>query len=372
MKPICQIKSSSPKNSPRKQSSRSSSKRSLGKLESSAHNARWWKAMAGFAELKVPDENLPSSKIFKSSPVKSRQQFVSPPLEASSSSVALESANPVELSRPDALTLYMRAVGEVPLLKPDQEVALADRIRGGDDAAREHMIRANLRFVIKIAREYEHLGMPLLDLINEGNIGLMLAVDRFDPRRGAKLTTYSVLWIRQSIRRALASQGKTIRMPVYAVDQVYHLGRAEMRLRGELGRDATDAELAAVLQLSAERIGELRLAAIRPTSLDAPMGDDGTNRLADMVADENAEVPGSGMDKDVSFEILREVLPKLPPREATILRMRFGLEGGVEKTLEEIGVMMRLTRERIRQLQNAALVRLRRLMEERDCISTTA
>ena len=328
--------------------------------------------MAGFAELQVPGEPLPAGKDFKPTSVKFPKPCVSPLVEASSSSKACEPTIPTELSRPDALTLYMRAVGEVPLLKPGEEVALADRIRAGDDAAREHMIRANLRFVIKIAREYEHLGMPLLDLINEGNIGLMLAVDRYDPRKGAKLTTYSVLWIRQSIRRALASQGKTIRMPVYAVDQVYHLGRAEMRLRGELGRDATDAELGAVLQLSAERIGELRLAAIRPTSLDAPMGEDDTNRLADVVADENAEVPGSGMDKEISFEILREVLPKLPPREASILRMRFGLEGGVEKTLEEIGVMLRLTRERIRQLQNAALVRLRRLMEERDCISTTA
>ena len=328
--------------------------------------------MAGFAELQVPGEPLPACKSLEPSPEKSPKAIASPSVEALSSLVAADPKVSKEYSRPDALTLYMRAAGEVPLLKPEQEVALADRIRGGDDAAREHMIRANLRFVIKIAREYEHLGMPLLDLINEGNIGLMLAVDRFDPRKGAKLTTYSVLWIRQSIRRALASQGKTIRMPVYAVDQVYHLGRAEMRLRGELGRDATDAELGAVLQLSAERIGELRLAAIRPCSLDAPMGDDDTNRLADVVADENAEVPGCALDNEFSFEILREVLPKLPPREAFILRMRFGLEGGVEKTLEEIGAMMRLTRERIRQLQNAALLRLRRLMEERDCISTTA
>ena len=204
--------------------------------------------------------------------------------------------------------------------------------------------------------------MPLLGLINEGNMGLMLAVDRFDPRKGAKLTTYSALWIRQSIRRALASQGKTIRMPVYAVDQVYHLGRAEVRLRERFGREATETELATELNLKVERIGELRTAAVRPASLDAPIGDDETSRLADVVADENAEVPGSSLDKEASFEILREVLPKLPPR----------LEGGVEKTLEEIGAMMRLTRERIRQLQNVALTRLRRLMEKRDCVSTVA
>ena len=283
-----------------------------------------------------------------------------------------ESLPTADRARPDALALYMRAVGEVPLLTPAQEIELAARIRSGDAAARDWMIRANLRFVIKVAREYENLGMPLLDLINEGNMGLMIAVDRFDPRKGAKLTTYAVLWIRQKIRRALASQGKTIRMPVYAVDQIYHLGRAEMRLREEFGRDATETELAAELGLTSDRIGELRIAATRPASLDAPLGDDDSSRLADVVADENAELPGFNLDKEDSFELLNEVLPKLPPREAAILRLRFGLEGGVEKTLEEIGALMRLTRERIRQLQNIALIRLRRLMEERDCVSTAA
>ncbi len=165
-----------------------------------------------------------------------------------------------------------------------------------------------------------------------------------------------MLWIRQSIRRALASQGKTIRMPVYAADQIYHLGRDEMRLREQLGRDATETELAAELGLKSDRIGELRIAAIRPASLDAPLGDNDSSRLADVVADENAELPGFNLDKEGSFELLNEVLPKLPPREAAIIRLRFGLEGGVEKTLEKIGALMRLTRERIRQLQNVALI----------------
>lgn len=272
----------------------------------------------------------------------------------------------------DALSMYMRAVGEVPLVTPKEEVTLAARIRGGDDQAREHLIRANLRFVIKIAREYEHLGLPLLDLINEGNIGLMLAVDRFDPRKGAKLTTYSSWWIRQSIRRALASQGKTIRLPVYVVDQVYHLGKAETRLREELGREATPEELAEELKLSAHRVSELLTARVRPTSLDAPLGDDDSSRLADVVADENAEVPGQSLDQGTSLEMLRELLPKLPSREATILRLRFGLDGGVERTLEEIGALMRLTRERIRQLQNVALGKLRRMMQERDSVVVAA
>ena len=364
--------SSGRQNRQRQRISKFPAKRSAEQSESLKVGAQWWSAMVQINQPNAASAQLVTCDDFLKAAAREPKASSVTSADVATPSSDSEVVSSQERSRPDALTLYMRAVGEVPLLKPGQELELAARIREGDDAAREHMIRANLRFVIKIAREYEHIGMPLLDLINEGNMGLMLAVDRFDPRKGAKLTTYAVLWIRQSIRRALASQGKTIRMPVYAVDQVYHLGRAEVRLRECFGREATDTELGTELNLTAERIGELRTAAVRPASLDAPMGDDETSRLADVVADENAEIPGSSLDKEASFEILREVLPKLPPREADILRMRFGLEGGVEKTLEEIGAMMRLTRERIRQLQNVALVRLRRLMEKRDCISTAA
>ena len=364
--------SSGRQNRQRQRISKFPAKRSAEQSESLKVGAQWWSAMVQINQPNAASAQLVTCDDFLKAAAREPKASSVTSADVATPSSDSEVVSSQERSRPDALTLYMRAVGEVPLLKPGQELELAARIREGDDAAREHMIRANLRFVIKIAREYEHIGMPLLDLINEGNMGLMLAVDRFDPRKGAKLTTYAVLWIRQSIRRALASQGKTIRMPVYAVDQVYHLGRAEVRLRERFGREATDTELGTELNLTAERIGELRTAAVRPASLDAPMGDDETSRLADVVADENAEIPGSSLDKEASFEILREVLPKLPPREADILRMRFGLEGGVEKTLEEIGAMMRLTRERIRQLQNVALVRLRRLMEKRDCISTAA
>ena len=364
--------SSGRQNRQRQRISKFPAKRSAKQSESLKVGAQWWSAMVQINQPNAASAQLVTCDDFLKAAAREPKASSVTSADVATPSSDSEVVSSQERSRPDALTLYMRAVGEVPLLKPGQELELAARIREGDDAAREHMIRANLRFVIKIAREYEHIGMPLLDLINEGNMGLMLAVDRFDPRKGAKLTTYAVLWIRQSIRRALASQGKTIRMPVYAVDQVYHLGRAEVRLRECFGREATDTELGTELNLTAERIGELRTAAVRPASLDAPMGDDETSRLADVVADENAEIPGSSLDKEASFEILREVLPKLPPREADILRMRFGLEGGVEKTLEEIGAMMRLTRERIRQLQNVALVRLRRLMEKRDCISTAA
>ena len=272
----------------------------------------------------------------------------------------------------DLVTLYMRDAGKEPLLTAAEEVELADRIRDGDDAARDRMIRANLRLVIKIAREYEHLGLPLLDLVNEGNIGLMTAVDRFDPRKGAKFSTYSSLWIRQQIRRGVANQGKTIRLPINVVEKVYHLSQAAARFQGQFGRDASHEELAAELDMSPARVREIREAAVRPASLDAPLGIDDTNRLADVIAGENGERPDEQLEQKNSLELLREVLPKLPKRQANILNLRFGLDGSKAKTLEEIGVLMGVTRERIRQLQNLALFKLRRLMQQRDLIFVAA
>lgn len=285
---------------------------------------------------------------------------------------AAEPLPPSERESTTSLDLYLREVGQVALLKPAEEVALAKRVHAGDDAAREQMIKANLRLVVKIAKDYEHLGLPLLDLINEGNIGLMKAVERFDPAKGAKLSTYSSWWIRQQIRRALADQAKTIRLPVHVVDKIYHLGQAEMRLREEFGRDATDEELAEELEISPGRVAELRTAAIRPASLDAPLGDDDTSRLADVVRDENAENPYEETEEKADLTLLRELLGKLPKREEVILRNRFGLDGKNEKTLEEIGQKLGLTRERIRQLEAIALKRLRRMMEQRDTMLMAA
>ncbi len=263
-----------------------------------------------------------------------------------------------------ALDLYLREVGKVKLLTPKEEVELAARIKKGDEAAREQMIKANLRLVVKIAKDYEHIGLPLLDLINEGNIGLMKAVERFDPAKGAKLSTYSSWWIRQQIRRALADQAKTIRLPVHVMDKIYHLGQAEMRLRETLGREAPAQELAEELDITPTRLGELRTAAIRPASLEAPIGDDDTSRLADVVKDENAENPYAELEEKTDLARVRELIEKLPAREARILRLRFGLDGGNEKTLEQVGVKFGLTRERIRQLQTIALAKLRRMLVE--------
>ncbi len=259
--------------------------------------------------------------------------------------------------------LYVREVGQVGLLSRAEEVALAARIQRGDALAREHLIRANLRLVIKIARSYENLGMPLLDLINEGNLGLMKAVEKFDPAKGGKLSTYAALWVRQQIRRALASQGKTIRLPVHVADRIYHLSQAELRLRAQLGREATDEELAQKLNTTVARLGKLRRAAARPASLDAPLGDDGNSTMAEVLPDENAATPFEQMQHRTETALVRKLVENLPEREARILRLRFGLENGEEQTLETVGRKLRLTRERIRQIQNLALQKLREMFE---------
>jgi len=263
-----------------------------------------------------------------------------------------------------AITLYMREAGQVPLLTPEQEVELAARIKQGDEAAREHMIRANLRLVVKIAREYEGLGLPLLDLINEGNIGLMKAVERFDPAKGGKLSTYSSWWIKQSIRRALANQGKTIRLPVHVADKIYHMRLAELRLQEALGREPTEEELAQELKTTPRKVAALRSAAVRPASLDAPLGDEDSSRLGEVVPDESSPNPAEILERRTTAAKVLELVNRLPEREATILRYRFGLHGGPEKTLEEVGRKFGVTRERVRQLQNLALNKLRRMLEE--------
>jgi RNA polymerase primary sigma factor len=279
---------------------------------------------------------------------------------------------PYDRETRSSLDLYLREVGLVALLTVQEEIKLAARIKRGDAAAREQMIKANLRLVVKIAKDYDHLGLPLLDLINEGNIGLMKAVERFDPAKGAKLSTYSSWWIRQQIRRALADQAKTIRLPVHVVDKIYHLGRAELRLREVFGREATDEELAEELDVAPARVAQLRTVAIRPASLDAPLGDDDTSRLSDVVRDDNAENPYEEAEERADLNLVRELLPKLPRREEIILRHRFGLDGKNERTLEQIGSKLGLTRERIRQLQVIALDRLRKMMEQRDTMRLAA
>ncbi len=263
-----------------------------------------------------------------------------------------------------AIKLYLREIGQVKLLTPEEEIQLAARIKKGDKKAREQMIKANLRLVVKIARDYEGIGLPLLDLISEGNIGLMKAVERFDPAKGGKLSTYGSWWIKQSIKRALANQSKTIRLPVHLVDKISKMRRTAMRLQEELGREPTDEELGEELGISSSRVAQMRMAAIRPASLDAPIGDEDSNNFAEVVEDESADTPYEKLEEKTVTRMLQEMVKTLDHREATILRARFGLDGGPQKTLEEVGVKFGVTRERVRQIQNIALKKLRKMIEK--------
>ena len=263
-----------------------------------------------------------------------------------------------------AIKLYLREIGQVKLVTPQEEIELAAKIKKGNKAAREHMIKANLRLVVKIARDYEGIGLPLLDLISEGNIGLMKAVERFDPAKGGKLSTYGSWWIKQSIKRALANQSKTIRLPVHLVDKISKMRRTGMKLQEEFGREPTDEELAAELGTTAARVSQMRTASIRPASLDAPVGDDDSNSYSEIVEDTRAVNPYDELEDKTVTGMLQDMVKHLDAREATILRFRFGLDGGNEKTLEEVGEKFGVTRERVRQIQNLALRKLRKMIEK--------
>lgn len=262
-----------------------------------------------------------------------------------------------------ALNLYMREAVEVPLLTVAEENALAARIKKGDAVAREHMIRANLRLVVKIAKDYDGLGLPLLDLINEGNMGLMKGVERFDPSKGGKLSTYSSWWIKQSIKRALANQSKTIRLPVHLVDKISRMRRVAMELQELFGREATDEEIAEEMEVPLRKVRLWRRASLRTSSLDESLGDEDSSKLGDVVPDESCQTPYEDLESRTTHQLLQNSLHILDSREMTILRERFALDGGQEKTLDEIGQKFGVTRERIRQLQNIALAKLRKKIE---------
>jgi RNA polymerase primary sigma factor len=292
-----------------------------------------------------------------------------PPAGEESLPAAAEPQPPLERVRSSydgdtAIKLYLREIGQVKLLTPQEEIELAARIKKGDKKAREHMIKANLRLVVKIARDYEGIGLPLLDLISEGNIGLMKAVERFDPKKGGKLSTYGSWWIKQSIKRALANQSKTIRLPVHLVDKISRMRRTALKLQEVLGREPTDEELAEELHTTPGRIAQMRMASVRPASLDAPIGDEDSNVFSEIVQDENAFTPYEQLEGKTVSSMLHELVEKLDPREATILNYRFGLDGGLEKTLEEVGEKFAVTRERVRQIQNIALRKLRKMIEK--------
>ena len=264
------------------------------------------------------------------------------------------------------IKIYLREIGKTDLLTPEQEVELAERIKKGDPEARSHMIRANLRLVVKIAQDYANYGLPLLDLISEGNIGLMKAVERFDPNKGGKLSTYAAWWIKQSIKRALANQSKTIRLPVHMVDKISKMRRVAMAMSEELGREPTDDELSEEIGIDRAKLSQLKVASMRPASLDAPISEDDSTEFGEIVGDENAQTPFDLLSHKNMHGQLDGLLTVLDERERKIIDARFGLNGQKARTLEEVGQEFGVTRERIRQLQNIALRKLRRALQKKE------
>jgi RNA polymerase primary sigma factor len=266
----------------------------------------------------------------------------------------------------NSLKLYLREISKTPLLTVEEEIELADRIKNGDKDARSHMIRANLRLVVKIAQDYSGYGLPVADLISEGNIGLMKAVERFDPEKGGKLSTYAAWWIKQSIKRALANQSKTIRLPVHMVDKIAKMRRISTLLAEALGREPTDEELADEIGLPRRKMAMLKQASQRPTSLDAPINEGESTEFGDVIGDERATNPLDSLtDKNLHGE-LDGLLSVLDDRERRIIDERFGLNGKKPLTLEEVGREFGVTRERIRQLQNSALTKMRRALRKKE------
>lgn len=283
-----------------------------------------------------------------------------PDVEADSSYKAGSHA----LSETSAIKLYLHEIGKVPLLRQEEEIALARRILKGDDEARMQMINANLRLVVKIAHNYANFGLPLLDLISEGNIGLTKAVERFDPDKGGKLSTYAAWLIKQSIKRALANQSKTIRLPVHLVDKIARMRKLAASLAEDLGREATDDELAHEIGMPVNKLAHLKSVSVRPTSLDAPVGDGDTTEFGELVGDESAPNPFENLRSKSLIRDINTMVDQLDARKARIIRLRFGLEGDKPMTLEEVGDEFGITRERVRQLQNIAQKERQRSLHE--------
>lgn len=285
----------------------------------------------------------------------------------------------------NVVALYFKEVGSIPLLTREEELELARCCQRGRAAeeqlkkgipdhqtrqkllkemeeghrAREHLVKANSRLVVSVARKYQGREVPFADLIQEGNLGLMRAIERFDPERGYRFSTYAIWWIRQAVSRALAYQGRTIRLPSHVVEEITRLNRASRRLAKELGREPDEEELAEEMDISSERVADLTQVAAEPVSLDIPVGEEEMSSLAEFIEDEVTPPPTEEASQTLLEEQLEEALASLTPREAEVIRLRFGLDGGRSHTLKEVGEKVGLTRERVRQIQAEALRRLR-------------
>ncbi len=266
---------------------------------------------------------------------------------------------PEGVSVDDPVRMYLKEIGKVPLLSPDEEIELAKKIELGDEAAKKKLAEANLRLVVSIAKRYVGRGMQLLDLIQEGNLGLIKAVEKFDYRKGYKFSTYATWWIRQAITRAIADQARTIRIPVHMVETINRLVRTQRQLVQKLGREATPEELAKELDMPVDRVREIMKISQDPVSLETPIGEEEDSHLGDFIQDDNVEVPADAATYTLLHEQLMEVLSTLTEREQKVLRLRFGLDDGRPRTLEEVGRQFNVTRERIRQIEAKALRKLR-------------
>lgn len=259
----------------------------------------------------------------------------------------------------DPVRMYLKEIGKVPLLSPDEEIELAKKIELGDEEAKKKLAESNLRLVVSIAKRYAGRGMQLLDLIQEGNLGLIKAVEKFDYRKGYKFSTYATWWIRQAITRAIADQARTIRIPVHMVETINRLVRTQRQLVQKLGREATPEELAKELNMPVERVREIMKISQDPVSLETPIGEEEDSHLGDFIQDNNVEVPADAATYTLLHEQLMDVLSTLTEREQKVLRLRFGLDDGRPRTLEEVGRQFNVTRERIRQIEAKALRKLR-------------
>lgn len=273
--------------------------------------------------------------------------------------VEIELTVPEGIGLDDPVRMYLKEIGRVPLLTAEEEVALAQKIEDGDELSKRRLAEANLRLVVSIAKRYVGRGMLFLDLIQEGNLGLIKAVEKFDFRKGFKFSTYATWWIRQAITRAIADQARTIRIPVHMVETINKLIRISRQLLQELGREPTPEEIAEQMELPVERVREIMKIAQEPVSLETPIGEEEDSHLGDFIEDHEAPAPA----EEASFQMLKEqlegVLDTLTPREEKVLRLRFGLDDGRSRTLEEVGQVFGVTRERIRQIEAKALRKLR-------------
>ena len=266
-------------------------------------------------------------------------------------------------ARTDGLQTFLRDIGKVELLTAAQEVELSKRIERGDERAKRHMIEANLRLVVSIAKRYNNQGLPLLDLIQEGTIGLVRATEKFDHRKGFKFSTYATWWIRQSVSRALADKARTIRMPVHIVERLNKIVRSERKLRAELYRQPTSLEIAIDADLEQEEVERIMRIAQAPISLEKPLGDEGDSEFGHLLADDTTPAPYESAEATMRSETLRTVLSTLTDRERSVLELRHGLNGQAPRTLDEIGITFNVTRERIRQIEHLSLRKLRALPE---------